>query len=286
MNPELRPREHFKRLLESAETAGQRDEAVGHRIHGGLALVHALDEAQLAEARVRELFRGERPRDHADDLDARRQRRVGEHAHEPDGAAAVDDAEPARRARRRQRARGGRGNTGCRSSSGPTRLASASTRRSTKTTQWGLPTDTTVAVTLPPSGSTSGTATVSRSGPVIGIAEERKLAVPISTVTKLTRPSRSWHVHSTTPPFVSTLNVVRPRACPWSHRYLAKMRRPLPDFSASLPSGLKMRSPKSARVDGTFSKMPSEPTPQLRSQTRSMARVSSGRGRSASSMTM
>ena len=178
------------------------------------------------------------------------------------------------------------GNTGCRSSSGPTRLASASSRRSTKTTQWGLPTDTTVAVTLPPSGSTSGTATVSRSGPVIGIAEERKLAVPISTVTKLTRPSRSWHVHSTTPPFVSTLNVVRPRAWPWSHRYLAKMRRPLPDFSASLPSGLKMRSPKSARVDGTFSKMPSEPTPQLRSQTRSMARVSSGRGRSASSMTM
>src|SRR5881296_522732 len=104
MNPELRPREHFQRLLEGAETAGQRDEAVGQRIHGGLALVHALDEAQLAEARVRELFRGERPRDHADDLDARRQRRVGEHAHEPDGAAAVDDAEPARWPRRARRA--------------------------------------------------------------------------------------------------------------------------------------------------------------------------------------
>src|SRR5437879_1840293 len=103
------------------------------------------------------------------------------------------------------------GNTGWRSSSGPTRLASPSSRRSTKTTQWGLPTDTTVAVTLPPSGSTSGTATVSRSGPVIGIAEERKLAVPISTVTKFTRPSRSWHVHSTTPPVAAAAVLHRRR---------------------------------------------------------------------------
>ena len=86
------------------------------------------------------------------------------------------------------------------------------------------------------------------------------------------------------PPFVSTVN----RSCiawPWSQRYLAKMRRPLPDFSASLPSGLKIRSPKSARDDGTSSRMPSEPTPQLRSQILTIASVDSGAVRWRSSIT-
>src|SRR2546430_10802437 len=49
------------------------------------------------------------------------------------------------------------------------------------------------------------------------------------------------------------------------------MRRPLPDFSASLPSGLRMRMPKSAPAQaGTLRRMPSEPTPQLRSQMRAI----------------
>ena len=64
------------------------------------------------------------------------------------------------------------------------------------------------------------------------------------------------------------------------------MRSPLPDFSASLPSGLKMRNPKSARELGTDNRIPSEPTPQFRSQMRSMAFGESGAFRSASSMTM
>ena len=74
-------------------------------------------------------------------------------------------------------------------------------------------------------------------------------------------------------------------AWPWSQRYLAKMRRPLPDFSASLPSGLKIRTPKSARPVGTISRMPSPPTPQFRSQIRWMAFGESGVFRSACAMT-
>jgi len=84
---------------------------------------------------------------------------------------------------------------------------------------------------------------------------------------------------------VSTVNVAF-FAWPWSQRYFAKMRSPFPDFSASLPSGLKIRRPKSARRLDTRRRMPSEPTPQFRSQMRPIASAESGRGRSASSMTM
>jgi hypothetical protein len=66
---------------------------------------------------------------------------------------------------------------------------------------------------------------------------------------------------------------------------LAKIRNPLPDFSASLPSGLKMRRPKSARALGTSSRMPSLPTPQLRSQILRMASTDSGRESSCSTIT-
>ncbi len=65
------------------------------------------------------------------------------------------------------------------------------------------------------------------------------------------------------------------------------MRRPLPDFSASLPSGFRMRSPKSPPAQaGTRSRMPSEPTPQLRSQMRITWPGVSGDGRSAPLITM
>ena len=49
----------------------------------------------------------------------------------------------------------------------------------------------------------------------------------------------------------------------------ATMRTPLPHISASLPSGLKMRSGKRASPVGSpMSRMPSEPMPRLRSQSR------------------
>ena len=173
------------------------------------------------------------------------------------------------------------GKAGWFSSSGPSRRQSASSSRSTKVTQWGFPIETAVTMSVVPSPSWSGTPTTSRSGPCIGISGARNVARPISTVTKLTRPSATWHRHSTTPPFVSTVNVGR-FAWPWSQRYLAKMRRPLPDFSASLPSGLKMRRPKSARAVGTSRRIPSEPTPRFLSQIFWIARTESGARRSAS----
>jgi hypothetical protein len=64
-----------------------------------------------------------------------------------------------------------------------------------KTTQCGLPTLTAVADTFVPSDSSSGIATASRSGPVMGICVERNVACPISTVTKFTRPSLTWQAH-------------------------------------------------------------------------------------------
>ena len=54
---------------------------------------------------MRELALDELLRDHADHLAAGRERRVGDGAHQPDPAAAVDEAEPAARRSRAERAR-------------------------------------------------------------------------------------------------------------------------------------------------------------------------------------
>src|SRR5262247_2068678 len=96
VNAELRPREDLEGFLERAEASGQRDEAVDERGHGGLALVHRADDAQLGEPRVRELARNERLRDDSDRFAAGLEHRVGDDAHQPDGAAAVDQPELAR----------------------------------------------------------------------------------------------------------------------------------------------------------------------------------------------
>jgi len=71
-----------------------------------------------------------------------------------------------------------------------------------------------------------------------------------------------YHVRSRGPVKVGFF--ARPR----SQRYFAKIRRPLPDFSASLPSGLKIRTPASARGLGTCTRTPSPPMPRWRSQSR------------------
>ena len=71
-----------------------------------LALVHAVDEPQLGEPGVGQLAGGQRARDDADDLDAGGQRGVGQHAHQPDRAAAVHQAEAAPGQLGGERARG------------------------------------------------------------------------------------------------------------------------------------------------------------------------------------
>src|SRR5262249_18293925 len=61
------------------------------------ALVHGGDGVLLAEIAAPDLALLEEARDHADDAPARRQRRVGHGAHDPDIAAAIDEGDAARR---------------------------------------------------------------------------------------------------------------------------------------------------------------------------------------------
>ena len=57
--------------------------------------MHAADDVHAGEAGVGELTTGERAGDHADDLAAGGKHGVGQRAHEPDRAAAVDHTEAA-----------------------------------------------------------------------------------------------------------------------------------------------------------------------------------------------
>ena len=83
-------------------------------------------------------------------------------------------------------------------------------------------------------GRSTSSATSSRHGNAAG----SKLARPIATWARAASPwASSSSSISTTPPRVSTLKRLR-RVPPLARRKRAKMRSPLPDFSASLPSGL------------------------------------------------
>ena len=90
---ELGPGVDLEQLVERAGPARQRDEAVREVGHQRLALVHRVHDVQLAQPRVRDLAVDERLRDHADDLAARGERRVGDRAHQADARAAVDEAD-------------------------------------------------------------------------------------------------------------------------------------------------------------------------------------------------
>ena len=56
----------------------------------GLFLVHRIDDVHLAQALVGQLLGVQRVRDHADHVAALAEHGVGEHAHQPDAPAAVD----------------------------------------------------------------------------------------------------------------------------------------------------------------------------------------------------
>jgi len=90
---ELAPGPHLEDLFQGAETAGQRHEGVGTLGHERLALVHRVAQDQLRHPVVRPL-----PFDHAarhdpDDLAARPQRAVRQHAHQAPAATAVDETD-------------------------------------------------------------------------------------------------------------------------------------------------------------------------------------------------
>jgi hypothetical protein len=95
MVPELCPRPNLKQLLEGSDPAWQRDEAVGQLGHERLALVHRADHAEVGEPAMCDLLLDERTRHDACDFAAGDERRVGEHTHEADRSAAVDEADAA-----------------------------------------------------------------------------------------------------------------------------------------------------------------------------------------------
>jgi len=59
--------------------------------------MHGLDDMQFADSLMVMFARAQRFGDDADDLTSRRAGRIGDHAHQPDGAAAIDEADAALR---------------------------------------------------------------------------------------------------------------------------------------------------------------------------------------------
>ena len=86
---ELGPGVDLEQLLERAEPAGKSDEGVRQLRHQRLALVHRAHDAHVRDLRVGDLPVHERARDHAGDLAALGEHRVGERAHQAHAAAAV-----------------------------------------------------------------------------------------------------------------------------------------------------------------------------------------------------
>jgi len=92
---QLRPGHDFEQLLEGAEPAWQGHEGIGQLHHARLALVHRVDDLQLAQTFVGHLRGYEREREHPRDPRTRRQRGVRERAHQPHMRPAVHDLAPA-----------------------------------------------------------------------------------------------------------------------------------------------------------------------------------------------
>ncbi len=97
MHAQLRPRHRFEEFLEGSDAAGHGDERVGELRHQRLARMHRVDHPQIGDAGVGDLPVGERLRDHTDHLTAAGKDRIGDDAHQPDVAAAVDEADASSR---------------------------------------------------------------------------------------------------------------------------------------------------------------------------------------------
>src|SRR6185312_14025369 len=97
---ELPPGQHLDGLVERAEAAGQYRESVGQLEHALLALMHAGDDDQVLNAAMRHFAVVEMTRHDAGDAAAGGERGVGERAHEPDAAAAIDELDAGLREQR------------------------------------------------------------------------------------------------------------------------------------------------------------------------------------------
>ena len=90
---ELRPGHHLDDLLERADAAGERDEGVGALEHDALPLMHVGGDDQLRHLLQHHLAVLEELRDDAGHLAAMGHDGAGDDAHQPDRAAAIDEAD-------------------------------------------------------------------------------------------------------------------------------------------------------------------------------------------------
>ena len=97
MIAQLCPADRLPKLVHGANSAGQGDKAIGQTRKGSLAFMHGANHDQLGAAMMRHLGRLQRPGDDADHLATLRQRRIGQRAHQPQPAAAINNANAAPR---------------------------------------------------------------------------------------------------------------------------------------------------------------------------------------------
>ena len=112
---ELRPGHHLDHLLERADAAGERDEGVGALEHDALPLMHVGGDDQLAAPRCSITSRSLRNCGMMPVTSPPLgQDRAGEDAHQPDGAAAIDQADAASPPWRRRASRAAAAKAGSR----------------------------------------------------------------------------------------------------------------------------------------------------------------------------
>ena len=90
MQAERAPRQHLEEFLEGADAARQHHKGIGALEHLILALVHGLDHHGLGQRRMARLAAHQESRDDADRLATCLQHGVGQHTHQADAAAAID----------------------------------------------------------------------------------------------------------------------------------------------------------------------------------------------------
>ncbi|MNO85790.1 hypothetical protein D3C76_771690 [compost metagenome] len=93
MVAQLAPGPDFEQFFQGAQAAGQSDEGIAEFGHPRLARMHAVDHFQAGQAAVADFLVLETLRDDADHFAAGRQCRVGNNAHQPHGATAVDQGQ-------------------------------------------------------------------------------------------------------------------------------------------------------------------------------------------------
>ncbi len=93
--PELRPGADLDQLLEGSHAPRQGDETVGVREHAHLALVHVGGDDELIDVGEHAFLVDEEFRYDSGHMAAGGKRRLGELAHEPEAAAAVNESDAA-----------------------------------------------------------------------------------------------------------------------------------------------------------------------------------------------